>query len=472
MKRPLKTLCLSNELYGAVAKPRLSELGYQYMSKTSTQLLLASCIILIGGVEVSARELTDRVEFSGLLETELAVGTSSGHTQKSEFLLTPEIAVGLTPTTRLTLITQFRGDTSDHLEPGKPAQRNRSSISERLLQGNHLSGELREAYIDTEIGNTFLRIGKQQVVWGQADGLKVLDVLNPQSFREFILDDFDDSRIALWTVNAEIPIGGAFLQLLWIPDQTYDDIPEAGATFAFTSPQIIPELPAGIPITNSTFEKPSRFFADSDVGTKLAWFVDGWDLSLNYAYHYSDRPVVRHRISSAGISIKQNYERSHLLGGTASNVFGDITIRGEFGYSSDRFYLTTAQTDDHGVISTGEFTYVLGLDYQGWTDWFISTQLFQSVVTTSATGMIRDKVDTTVTLLVQRDFLNESIQAEALLIQNLNQGDGLLQASLEYEWSTNIRLKLGADIFYGNSNGLFGQFKQKDRISMGVEVGF
>ena len=115
---------------------------------------------------------------------------------------------------------------------------------------------------------------------------------------------------------------------------------------------------------------------------------------------------------------------------------------------------------------------MLGLDYQGWTDWFISTQLFQSVVTDSATDMIRDKVDTTLTLLLRRDFLNESIQAEALLIQNLNQADALLQASLEYEWSTSIHIKLGADIFYGNSNGLFGQFKQKDRISMGIEVGF
>ncbi len=134
--------------------------------------------------------------------------------------------------------------------------------------------------------------------------------------------------------------------------------------------------------------------------------------------------------------------------------------------------MTTAPTDVDGVIHTGELAYVLGLDFQGWTDWFISTQVFQSLVTDSAPGLARDQVNTTATLLVQRDFLNESIQAEALLIQNLNQDDGLLQASLAYEWSTNIRLKLGADIFYGNSNGLFGQFKQKDRISMGVEVGF
>ena len=81
-------------------------------------------------------------------------------------------------------------------------------------------------------------------------------------------------------------------------------------------------------------------------------------------------------------------------------------------------------------------------------------------------------MDTSATLLVRRDFMNDSLQAEALLIQSLNQRDGVLQASLQYEWRTNIRLKLGADIFYGNSQGLFGQFDQNDRISMGFEVGF
>ena len=446
--------------------------GYQRMSQTSTPLLLAIFVCLLNGTQANAKGFADRIEFSGLFEIELAVETSSSKTQKAEFVLTPEIGLDLTAATRLTLITRFRGDIVDNLEPGTPAQHNRSSLSKQLELENHLSGELREAYIDTEIGKTFLRLGKQQVVWGQTDGLKVLDVINPQSFREFILDDFDESRIPLWMVNAEIPVAGAFLQLLWIPDQTYDDIPETEAAFAFTSPQIIPEPPTGLPIISSTFDKPNRLFADSDLAAKLTWFINGWDLSLNYVYHYSDRPMGRRRISSSGISIEQSYERTHLLGGTFSNVFGDLTLRGELGYSSDRFYLVDTLADADGLTHSGEFSYVLGLDYQGWTDWFISTQIFQSIVIPSAPGMIRDEVDTTVTLLVQRDFLNESIQAETLLIQNLNQGDGLLQASLEYEWRTNIRLKLGADIFYGNPEGLFGQFRQQDRISMGIEIGY
>ncbi len=435
-------------------------------------LFFAGVLAAAGGDRARAGEIFESMEFSGLFESELALGTEAGSAQKAEFVLTPEIAVDLTPAVRLTVIARLRGGFADDLEPGRPGRRNRSAFSGRLYVGDNVDLELREAFIDTEIGDAFLRVGKQQVVWGQADGLKVLDVLNPQSFREFILDDFEDSRIPLWTVNAEIPVGEALLQLLWIPDRTYDDIPEPGAAFAFTSPLIVPRAPAGVPVTIAPLDRPDDFLTDSDVGAKLSAFFGGWDLSLNYAYHYFDRPVARREVTAAGVTVRQGFERTHVLGGTFSNVFGDFTLRGEVGFSSDRFFLTDEATDADGVVRSGELSYVLGADYQGWTDWFISAQIFQSIVTEPAPGLVRDNVDSTATLLVRRNFMNEALTAEALLIQSLNGGDGVLQASLEYEWSTEVRLKAGADVFYGKSQGLFGQFDEQDRVSMAVEFGF
>jgi hypothetical protein len=435
-------------------------------------IFLASAFTAVAGAGAQAEGAIDNIEFSGTFESEWAIDVEADAVQKAEFVLMPEIGLDLAPSTRITVIGRLRADIADELEPDKSKQRNRADFSNRLFVGDDIDTELREAYIDTEISGTYLRVGKQQIVWGQADGLKVLDVLNPQSFREFILDDFEDSRIPLWTINAEIPVGDAMLQLLWIPDRTYDDIPEPGATFAFTSPLLVPTIPSGVPVTISPLESPSEFLGDSDVGVKLSAFVGGWDLSLNYAYHYFDRPVVRREISTAGVTVRQDYERTHLVGGTFSNVFGDFALRGEVGFSSDRYFLTNDTNDADGVIHSGELSYVMGLDYQGWRDWFVSAQVFQSYITDSGPSLVRDTVDTTATLLVQRDLMNEALQAEVLLIQNLNQRDGVLQASLEYEWRTNIRLKLGADIFYGKSQGIFGQFKEKDRLSIGLQIGF
>ncbi|MGB0723273.1 MAG: RNA polymerase-associated protein rapA [Gammaproteobacteria bacterium] len=66
---------------------------------------------------------------------------------------------------------------------------------------------LRELYFDTRVGEFDIRIGKQQVVWGTADGIKLLDIINPTDFRELNQNTMEDSRIPIWMVNIERPVG-------------------------------------------------------------------------------------------------------------------------------------------------------------------------------------------------------------------------------------------------------------------------
>jgi hypothetical protein len=62
---------------------------------------------------------------------------------------------------------------------------------------------LREAYIDQEIEGVSFRVGKQQVVWGTADGMKLLDAINPTDYTEMAQNQMEDSRIPIWMINAE-----------------------------------------------------------------------------------------------------------------------------------------------------------------------------------------------------------------------------------------------------------------------------
>jgi hypothetical protein len=63
---------------------------------------------------------------------------------------------------------------------------------------------LRELYIDTTTADgTFIRAGKQQIVWGKADGAKFLDLINPTDYREMAQNAMDESRITVWALNAE-----------------------------------------------------------------------------------------------------------------------------------------------------------------------------------------------------------------------------------------------------------------------------
>lgn len=169
--------------------------------------------------------LAENIDVSGQLEIEWAPQLRDGNSQKAEAILEPEFEVKLPWDLDLTAVARLRADVFDRLEPGSPPQPTVAWPSRRVLIGDQIDAELREFYVESTVGETYLTIGKQHVVWGKADGLKVIDVVNPQSFREFIFDDFDDSRIPLWTVNAEIPIKDFNLQLLWIPDLSYHELP-------------------------------------------------------------------------------------------------------------------------------------------------------------------------------------------------------------------------------------------------------
>ena len=430
--------------------------------------------LMVGYAPLSRAETwMDTIEYSGTIEIEAAYNTDVGAAQKLEAIIQPEVNANLLEDLGFTTILRLRGDVYDNLAPDIPLQENRSSLSRRWFISDNIDAELREFYFDAYINDTFLRIGKQQIVWGQADGLKVLDVVNPQSFREFILDDVDNSRIPLWAVNAEFSLGNAqALQLIWIPDTTYHNIPDRGSAYAFSSSRLIPQVPNGFNAVVNRSNKGSNTLADSDMGLRYSTFFDGWDITLNYLYHYNDLPVLYREITRTTVTVNPEYERTHLIGSSLSNAFGGYILRSELGYSTNRYHINQGLNDADGIAKTGDFSYVLGLDYGGFDDMFVSGQFFQSILTRDPSGVTRDQVENTLTFLANRTFINETWKAEIQLLYSLNDNDGLFRPKLSHELASNINIWLGADVFYGNTDGLYGQFNDQDRVYVGLEWGF
>lgn len=423
--------------------------------------------------DAEAKDWLSEVEVSGTIESEWAVTHDDGKSQKFETIVQPEFNYDFVGGASFTALFRLRGDTQYNLESSERDDESRSPFSRRAFLGELIDGELREFYVDMFLGNAALRVGKQQIVWGQADGLKVLDVVNPQSFREFILDEFDDSRIPLWTLNANIPLGEVSqLQLLWIPDKTYHDFPEQGTSYAFTSSRLIPQVPDGYNVVINEANRPAEFIHDSDTAVRFSTFFGGWDITLNYLYHFDDTPVYYRSIEADTITIDPLFERTHLIGGTLSNAFGNFTLRSEVGFATDSYFVTQNTNDEDGIEEFGELSYVVGLDYHGLTNTFLSAQFFRSVLTDNVEGVTREDAESSLTFLVERTFFNETWKAETLFIHSINDSDGIVRPKINFEYASNVNIWVGADIFYGSSDGLYGQFKDESRVYFGLDWGF
>ncbi len=382
----------------------------------------------------------------------------------------------------MTMIGKFRFDSQDNFAASVESPDNYGSFNGPITAGSHGGVEIREWYFDTEFMSSFWRIGKQQVAWGQADGLKVLDVINPQSFSEFILDEFEDSRIPLWMLNVELPINDdSSFQVLWIPDLTYHEFAEAGKRFQITSPLFVPNIPEDIFVSSFSKSKPSSILTDSDLGFRYSLFYQGWDLTFNYLYHYHDSPVLFRHFSEQGLAIESRYQRNHLLGSTASNVFGDFTLRMEIGYSSDTYHLkqlTTALlvtdqlTTEQGILKTPEIASVIGLDWQGLQDIFISVQWFQSYLFDDVQTLVRPRDNQVLSFLYKQTFQNETWELNWLTLYGTDQMDSSMQIELSYLLEDDLKVGFSLDMFSGNIDGLFGQFKQRDQLGLRIEWGW
>ena len=53
---------------------------------------------------------------------------------------------------------------------------------------------LREAFFEHQEEHWGLRLGRQIVIWGAADGVRITDLISPMDMTEFLAQDYDDIR--------------------------------------------------------------------------------------------------------------------------------------------------------------------------------------------------------------------------------------------------------------------------------------
>lgn len=444
--------------------------GCNMTHKTAISALVLLLVGIYAVVWSGAAFAFSDIEINTEIEVEFDIGLTDSELQNANTTIKPEISGDLAPSIRYTLIPKLVAAADSKLYVDDPDESNYSTFNGPLASNHHGLLELAEAYLDFAAWDGYWRLGKQQVVWGQADGLKVLDVVNPQDYREFNLDEFEDSRIALWMMNVEFNTSeDSTLQLLIIPDATYSKLADVGTPYYITSSKYRPALSAApLPVMIHEVERPVN---EVEFGARYRLFYSGWDLTLNYLNHRQDIPVNYLRLGSGQIDVVPVYEPSQLYGATASNAFGDWVVRMEAGYSTETYHVRNSLQED-GIANTPEISSVLGLDYRGFTDWFLSYQWFQSTLLEYEDDIVRQQQRMQHTLLIRRSLMNETLEIELFMLYSDEDQDGQVRSQLVYQATDTMRVWGGVDIFYGDLDGLFGQFDDTDRLVLGVEFGF
>jgi len=156
--------------------------------------------------------------------------------------------------------------------------------------------DLWEFYFDLSRGPWFLRIGKQNLAWGETDTFRLLDSINPlDNTFGGSFEDLDDRRIPLWMLRGNYdlgrvgPISSLMVEGFWVPgnwDARVSPISPAGTPYA-----------APIPIETLSLSRPfypEKTMSNSRWGVRLQGLV-GTSLNLTVAHYktFPDTPATR-----------------------------------------------------------------------------------------------------------------------------------------------------------------------------------
>lgn len=407
------------------------------------------------------------------LDTHLSYGHGSETDQFMQAMLelTPAIELSVSKNTSLVASSRIRLDARDELEPGEPTLDTYATAARPITVGESGTAELRDFFLEVRSPNGIARLGKQQIVWGRLDGIKVLDLINPQSFREFVLDDFGDARIGQWSAYFDYSVGNWRTELAIIADGTGHEIPESGAWFELGAPRFRFGTPAGTATPPVYTDTPGHTLDDTGLGLRLSRAFGRVQVS-GVAYTGLDpEPLGRAVRIGGNTGVERYYERREALGFSAETGFDAVVLRAEYAYQPDRAFNRRAG-NALDAVSLDQHRGAIAIDINAPLGLFLNAQYLVDSVRDAPTGIVRPHTDRVGTLYLRRSFAYDAITLEGRWYHSFSDGDDLAAMTLKYELHGGTSIAFAIETFSGPEIGLFGQFSSRDRIVIGLEHTF
>ncbi len=335
---------------------------------------------------------------------------------------------------------------------------------------------MREIYLDLYFNSFDLRVGKQQIVWGKADGVFITDIVSPLNLSEFLLPDFDEIRVGVYAAKFDFYFGNSTVEAIWKPIYAGNEFPGPGSIWYKP-----PEFPAP-PTFDHSKEKINPSLENSEAYLKYSFSSSAIDFDLMGAYTWDQTPsmyvekqfgfdTVNQKPYLKGLLITPEHHRLYVAGGSFTSTIKSFVIRGEAAYYDGKYFQTTDPAAEGALVQKNYLHYVVGLDY-GVGNLKLSAQFIQKYIMDYNDMMSDDEFNNTMTFLARYDAMRETLHLELFSYVGLNYGDALIRPKVTYDFSDAFSILLGANIFTGDERGMFGRYQDNSMIYTKLKYSF
>ena len=326
--------------------------------------------------------------------------------------------------------------------------------------------ELREAYLSYAKGNFDLRVGRQIVVWGVADALRVTDCVSPFDYTEFLAQDYDDIRMPVNGLRAKYTRGSVTLEAVCNPVVNFFILPTDER-----NPWAIRLPSAPLPYTTDLESgKPEKKIKNMEFGGRASVNLSGIDFSVSALWTWNKLPALCPALSGDGrtLHISGQYCRMTMLGADCSLPVGQFVLRAEVAE-----YIGEAQGRGLGqnAVRRNTLNALAGVDWYPGNDWNISVQYCHKYTSGNLAALSVYRNAGLATARLSKELLHNTLKLSTFAYIDVASGGIFNRLSASYSLNDDIELTAGYDYFHADK-GKFAMYGKNSEAWVKMKYSF
>ncbi|SFV68549.1 hypothetical protein MNB_SV-3-1320 [hydrothermal vent metagenome] len=316
--------------------------------------------------------------------------------------------------------------------------------------------ELFDTYVEGSIAdNLDVKLGRQVIVWGRSDTIRVTDILNPLDNRRPGMVDIEDLRLPVTMAKFDYFIGDWRVTPIAILEQRFSKNPPFGSVFN--------------PIS---YDVPTdKSYNDVTYALSIGAAFSGWDVNFYAAKIHNDKGKLQLPTSGQPHALI-THDKIKMTGAALNILSGSWLFKTELAYFNGLKYTTTA---DKAFSRTDV---LLGVEYNGIANTLISYDMVTRNMNSYDVRLHHEalpvkKHEYQHALRITSDFINATVTANYLISlygKKLNEG-GFQRAWLKYEVMDGVNMNVGVVDYIGGST-LFDTVKKNDMVFADISYSF
>lgn len=336
---------------------------------------------------------------------------------------------------------------------------------ERDFEERGNRAELDEAYVDRVGDGWDLRLGRQVVIWGRADGLRIVDRVSPSDLSESLTRELDEVHLGVDALRLRTLNETSQWELIWAPRFRPGKAPRG--VWALPSP-----VPEGANVVYAPTKRPGRAPADGVLAARWSYYGPGLDLAVSLLHTWEDLPSLERRRSVDGTgttTLAPRHHRLTLLGLEFARPWRSFVFRSEAVYGWGRRHEPARWDAD--LYRKDFVQWMAGVDWTPEAEWTLTAQVADEWILDHETGMAAAAHSPVVTVGLTTTFLRETLKLSNLLYWRPEEEGFYNRFSLDYALTDRFHASAGLDLFTGEK-GVFAAYEENDQLWIKLKYSF